>query len=69
MAVRQRRLLMVLVLAGTLGVSAIAASSASAIIKQLPNGQVVSYAAAAQGGSRGHPVRSGVQQQDYNGGP
>ena len=43
MAVHQRRWLMMLVLAGTIVVSAIAASSASAVLKRLPNGQVVSY--------------------------
>jgi hypothetical protein len=43
MTVRQRRLLVMLVLAGTVGVSAIAASSASAILKRLPNGKTVSY--------------------------
>jgi hypothetical protein len=43
MTVHQRRVLMSLVVDGTLAVSAIAASSASAIIKVLPNGQTVSY--------------------------
>ena len=59
MTVRQRRLLMMLVLAGTLAVSAIAASSASAIIKQLPNDQVVSYEPLRNGEplTRGEPAR------------
>ena len=43
MTIRQRRLLMTLVIAGTVAVSAVAATSASAIIKVLPNGQAVSY--------------------------
>jgi PKD domain len=67
MTVRQRRMLMMLVLAGTLGVSAIAASSASAILKKLPNGQVVSYQPLLPTG----PVRfdQAFTNMDYNGGP
>jgi PKD domain len=74
MTVRQRRVLMMLVLAGTLGVSAIAASSASAIIKVLPNGQTVSYmplrtaqARKAMITLRPHDATFG--NMDYNGGP
>jgi hypothetical protein len=43
MTVHQRRRLMMMVLGATLIVSAIAASNASAVLKKLPNGQVVSY--------------------------
>ncbi len=72
MTVRQRRLLMMLVLAGTLGVSAIAASSASAIIKVLPNGQTVSYMplrTAAKAANRRLHFDTEFQNMDYNGGP
>jgi hypothetical protein len=67
MTIRQRRLLMMLVLAGTLGVSAIAASSASAILKNLPNGQTVSYQPLLPTGPV--PFESTVNNLDYNGGP
>ena len=67
MTVRQRRLLMMLVLAGTLGVSAIAASSASAILKQLPNGQVTSYQPLLPTGPV--PFDQVFKNMDYNGGP
>ena len=67
MTIRQRRLLMTLVLAGTLGVSAIAASSASAILKQLPNGQVVSYQPLLPTGPV--PFDQAFTNMDYNGGP
>jgi hypothetical protein len=74
MTVRQRRLLMMLVLAGTLGVSAIAASSASAIIKVLPNGQTVSYmplrtAQARKALTTLRPFDTTLNNMDYNGGP
>ena len=66
MGVRQRHLLMTLVLAGTVGVLAVAVPSASAKLKVLPNGQVASYL----------PLRSATSRQviqfdnmDYNGGP
>jgi len=66
MGVRRRRLLMTLVLAGTVGVLAIGAPSASAKLKVLPNGQAVSY----------QPLRSApagpiiqFNNMDYNGGP
>jgi hypothetical protein len=67
MTARQRRLLMMLVLAGTLGVSAIAASSASAVLKRLPNGQVVSYQPLLTSG----PIQfdNTFTNMDYNGGP
>ncbi|MBV9513244.1 MAG: hypothetical protein JO280_04235, partial [Mycobacteriaceae bacterium] len=67
MTVRQRRLLMMVVLAGTLGVSAIAASSASAILKQLPNGQVTSYQPLLPTGPV--PFDQVFTNMDYNGGP
>jgi hypothetical protein len=67
MTVRQRRLLMLLVLAGTLGVSAIAASSASAILKVLPNGQTVSYQPLLPTGPV--PFDQAFTNMDYNGGP
>ncbi len=69
MTVRQRRLLMLLVLAGTLAVSAIAAASASAIIKQLPNGKVVSYAPLRKAAATVTPFDQAFSNQDYNGGP
>jgi PKD domain-containing protein len=72
MTVRQRRVLMMLVLAGTLGVSAIAASSASAIIKQLPNHQVASYEPlrnAAAAAPAANPLDIASVNQEYNGGP
>ena len=67
MGVRRRQLLMTLVLAGAVGILAIAAPSASAMLKVLPNGQVVSY----------EPLRSAApsapiipfNNMDYNGGP
>src|SRR5450755_404449 len=67
MSVRQRRLLMVLVVAGTVGVSAIAASSASAILKRLPNGQTVSYQPLRS--SAPIPFDLAFNNMDYNGGP
>src|SRR5580765_8778830 len=71
MTVHRRRLLMTLVLAGTVGVSALAAPSASAILKTLPNGQAVSYqplrsASASSGPS---PFDLAFDNMDYNGGP
>jgi hypothetical protein len=66
MGIRQRQLLMMVVLAGTVGVLAVAAPSASANLKVLPNGQVASY----------EPFRSApsgpvipFNNMDYNGGP
>jgi hypothetical protein len=64
MAVRQRQRLMTVVLAGML-ILAVAAPSASARLKVLPNGRVVSY----------EPLRSAsgpvipFDNMDYNGGP
>ena len=70
MTVHQRRLLMSLVVAGTLAVSAIAASSASAILKRLPNGTVVSYQPLRTAKSAAPtPFDSIFTNMDYNGGP
>ena len=73
MSVRQRRLLMTLVLAGMVAVSAIAAPSASAIIKSLPNGQAVSYqplrSAPRSAPSGLIPFDLAFDNMDYNGGP
>ena len=70
MTVRQRRWLMTLVIAGTVGVSAIGASSASAFIKVLPHGRVASYeplrSAAPAAPS---PFDLAFDNMDYNGGP
>ncbi len=69
MRVRQRRLLMTLVLAGTVGVSAIAAPSASATLKSLPNGQIVSYLPLRSAPSGPTPFDLAFNNMDYNGGP
>ena len=69
MSVRQRRLLMTLVLAGTVGVSAIAAPSASATLKSLPNGQMVSYQPLRSAPSGPTPFDLAFDNMDYNGGP
>jgi hypothetical protein len=76
MTVRQRRKLMMLVLAAGLVVPAIVTSNASAILKRLPNGQVVSYMAlrtdssAVAAKSAGRIAFDNVfTNMDYNGGP
>jgi plastocyanin len=69
MTVRQRRLLMTLIVAGTVGVSAVAASSASAILKRLPNGQTVSYQPLRSAASGPIPFDLAFDNMDYNGGP
>ena len=69
MRVRQRRLLMTLVIAGAVGVSAIAAPSASATIKRLPNGQAVSYQPLRSARSGPTPFDLAFDNMDYNGGP
>jgi hypothetical protein len=58
-----------LVLVGTIGVSAIAVSSASAIIKTLPNGQAVSYQPLLSAPSAPTPFDPVFNNMDYNGGP
>ncbi len=70
MTVRQRRRLMTMVLVGTFVVSAIAASNASAILKRLPNGQVVSYQPLL-GAKAAGPIAfdQAFTNMDYNGGP
>jgi len=57
----------VVVLAGVLAVSAIAASNASAVLKRLPNGQVVSYQPLLPSGPV--PFDQAFTNMDYNGGP
>ena len=70
MTVHQRRMLMVLVLAGTLAVSAIAASSASAILKKLPNHEVASYQPLRTAKPAAPtPFDTAFTNMDYNGGP
>jgi hypothetical protein len=72
MTVRQRRKLMMLVVAAALVVPAIATSNASAVLKRLPNGQVVSYMplrTAAKANNRRIHFDTEFQNMDYNGGP
>ena len=65
----RRRLMTVLALAGALVVSAIAASNASAVLKKLPNGQIVSYQPVNDASSGVTPFDLTFQNMDYNGGP
>jgi plastocyanin len=60
---------MTLIIAGTVGISAIAASSASAIIKVLPNGQAASYLPLLSATSGPSPFDLAFDNMDYNGGP
>jgi hypothetical protein len=69
MTVRQRRRLAIGVLAAVLIVSAVAASSASAVLKRLPNGQTVSYQPLAGGSTQVTPFDAVFTNMDYNGGP
>ena len=69
MRVRQRRLLMTLIIAGTVGASTIAAPSASAFLKSLPNGQMVSYQPLRSAPSEPIPFDLAFNNMDYNGGP
>src|SRR5690242_4623732 len=69
MSVRQRHLLMTLVLAGTVAVSAIAAPRASATLKVLPNGQTASYQPLRSAASAPTPFDLVFNNMDYNGGP
>jgi len=69
MTVRQRRWLMTLVIAGTVGVSAIGASSASAIIKALPHGRVASYEPLLSAAPAAPSAFTPFDNMDYNGGP
>jgi PKD domain-containing protein len=52
-----------------LGVSAVAASSASAILKRLPNGQVVSYQPLRNASPQVTPFDTTFNNMDYTGGP
>jgi PKD domain len=69
MTVRQRRRLVIGALAAVLLVSAVVASSASAVLKRLPNGQTVSYQPLAGGGAQVTPFDAAFTNMDYNGGP
>ncbi|HSS82044.1 MAG TPA: PKD domain-containing protein [Gaiellaceae bacterium] len=72
MRIRQRRLLITLVIAGAIGVTAaIATPSASAVIKTLPNGHAVSYQPlrSARATSGPSPFDLAFNNMDYNGGP
>src|SRR5689334_22021676 len=69
MSIRQRRLLMTLVLAAAVAVSAIAAQSASATLKSLPNGQMVSYLPLRSAPAAPTPFDLAFDNMDYNGGP
>src|SRR5580765_3006626 len=68
MGARQRRLLMTLILAGTVGILAVAAPGASAKLKVLPNGQMVSYEPLRSAPAPSGPIIPFVNM-DYNGGP
>ena len=74
MTVHQRRMLVMLSVAAALVVSAIVATSASAIIKVLPNGETVSYMPlqtqqARKALARLRPFDVTLNNMDYNGGP
>jgi plastocyanin len=70
MTVRQRRWLMTLVIAGAVGVSAIGASSASAVVKVLPHGRVASYEPLLSAAPAAPtPFDTAFDNMDYNGGP
>jgi hypothetical protein len=60
---------MTLVVAGTVGVSAIAAPGASATLKSLTNGQMVSYQPLRSAPSGPIPFDIAFNNMDYNGGP
>jgi PKD domain len=72
MTVHQRRRLMIMLVVGAaIVVPAIAATNASAILKRLPNGQVVSYMA-VRTADKAHavmPLDQVFNNMDYNGGP
>ena len=67
MRIRQRRFLLLFVLAGTVAVSAMAAPNASAVLKVLPNGQAVSYQPFRSAAPS--PFDLAFNNMDYNGGP
>jgi hypothetical protein len=57
------------VLAAALAVSAVAASSASAVLKRLPNGQMMSYQPLNNASSSVRLFDAVFTNMDYNGGP
>lgn len=65
----QRRWLGLLALGAALMVSAIASSSASAVLKRLPNGHVVSYQPMRSAAKQFVKADSVFNNMDYNGGP
>jgi hypothetical protein len=69
MTIAQRQKLMMVVLAAALVVSAIGASSASAVLKRLPNGQTVSYQPLRTAHPGPVPFDNTFKNMDYNGGP
>jgi hypothetical protein len=69
MTVRQRWRLVMAVLAAAVVVSAITASSASAVLQRLPNGQTVSYQPLNDASSGVTPFDNVFTNMDYNGGP
>ena len=70
MTFHQRRKLMMVVFAAAVFASAIATSSASAIIKQLPNHGVVSYEPLRNAAAVApNPLDIAAVNQEYNGGP
>ena len=69
MTIRQRGRLLMAVLAAAIAVSAVVTSSASAVLKKLPNGQTVSYQPLANTGSQVTPFDTAFTNMDYNGGP
>jgi hypothetical protein len=69
MRVRQRRLLMTVVLAGTMAISAVAVPSASATLKVFANGKAVSYLPLRSDRSGPSPFDLAFDNMDYNGGP
>jgi PKD repeat protein len=65
----QRRGLGLASLAAALMICAIAASSASAVLKRLPDGQIVSYQPLRSAAQHITPLDSVFNNMDYNGGP
>ncbi len=65
--IRPRRALLGAIFAAAMVISAIAASSASAVLKQLPDGQVTSYQPMRTTGPV--PFDTVFNNMDYNGGP
>jgi hypothetical protein len=64
-----RRLTMLVAVVAALVVSAVAASSASAVLKRLPNGQAVSYQPLGSTTPGVTPFDAVFTNMDYNGGP